>query len=59
MVERLFLCVSFRRMVRLKDDEQGYGPNGKNYMNHVDIPQKVWSAYQRIRSSVSGTFLRS
>ena len=54
-----FYALVLGEIVRLKDDEQGYGPNGKNYMNHVDIPQKVWSAYQRIRSSVSGTFLRS
>lgn len=31
---------------RLHDDENGYGPRGKNYISHVDIPQEVYSDYK-------------
>lgn len=54
-----FYALVLGEMLRLNDDENGYGPNGKNYMNHVEIPLNVWSAYQRISSSVAGKFLRS
>ncbi|MGQ2375728.1 YdcF family protein [Companilactobacillus zhachilii] len=30
---------------RLTDDKNGYGPHGKNYISHVDIPQDIHSAY--------------
>ena len=29
---------------RLTDNEQGYGPNGKNFLAHVDIPNRVVAA---------------
>lgn len=54
-----FYALVLGEMIRLNDDENGYGPNGKNYMNHVDIPQNVWQAYQRIASVTNGQFLRS
>ncbi|MFC6177778.1 ElyC/SanA/YdcF family protein [Companilactobacillus huachuanensis] len=30
---------------RLTDDVNGYGPRGKNYISHVNIPKKVQDAY--------------
>ena len=33
---------------RLRDDQDGYGPNGLNYIAHVDIPENVNNAYQYI-----------
>ncbi len=38
-------------IARLHDDENGYGPRGKNFIPHVDIPADVWASYQRILSS--------
>ena len=38
-------------MARLNDDENGYGPRGKNFIPHVDIPAEVWESYQRILAS--------
>jgi uncharacterized SAM-binding protein YcdF (DUF218 family) len=32
---------------RLHDNEDGYGPRGKNYLPHVEIPSAVWRSYQR------------
>ena len=35
---------------RLKDDENGYGPSGKNFIAHVDIPGTVYEAFDRLKS---------
>lgn len=34
---------------RLRDDESGYGPRGRNFIAHVDVPQQVDQAWQRVR----------
>ena len=34
---------------RLTDNSNGYGPNGKNFIAHVDIPQNVQSAFNELR----------
>lgn len=34
---------------RLSDDTNGYGPNGKNYIAHVDIPEKVKVAFEELK----------
>lgn len=36
---------------RLKDDENGYGPKGKHYIAHVDVPESVEQAFETIQSS--------
>lgn len=33
---------------RLHDDKAGYGPNGKGFISHVDIPLDILSAYERL-----------
>lgn len=33
---------------RLKDDLNGYGPNGENFIVHVDIPIKVQQAFEEV-----------
>lgn len=33
---------------RLTDDENGYGPNGKDYISHVDIPDEVRDAFEMV-----------
>ena len=33
---------------RLTDDEQGYGPNGKHFLAHVDIPERVVAAFNAL-----------
>lgn len=35
---------------RLTDDKSGYGPQGKNFISHVDIPQKVAQAYRDLQT---------
>ena len=34
---------------RLKDDENGYGPSGKNFIAHVDIPGTVYDAFCQLK----------
>lgn len=36
---------------RLRDDETGYGPNGKGFISHVDIPKEVSAAFEAVRKS--------
>lgn len=41
-------------VTRLKDDENGYGPNGKRFIGHVDVPDGVVQAARRVKE-VFGT----
>ena len=34
---------------RLKDDQNGYGPKGKSFIDHVDIPEKVYDAFKQLK----------
>ncbi len=34
---------------RLRDDEKGYGPRGRGYIVHVDVPEEVLAAYERLQ----------
>lgn len=39
---------------RLRDDADGYGPKGKGYIDHVDIPEEVEGAWRRLESVTAG-----
>ena len=39
-------------VTRLKDDENGYGPNGKAFIGHVDVPVEVEAAAIRVRETL-------
>ena len=36
---------------RLTDDERGYGPLGRGYIAHVDVPAEVRAAWERLRTA--------
>lgn len=36
---------------RLSDTESGYGPRGKGFIAHVDIPDRVQEAFERLREA--------
>ncbi|MCD2501979.1 YdcF family protein [Clostridium sp. NSJ-145] len=40
---------------RLKDNEKGYGPNGKNFIVHVDIPDYITDNYNKITSFIDNS----
>ena len=33
---------------RLRDDENGYGPKGKGFLRHVDVPEEVNRSFEII-----------
>lgn len=37
---------------RLRNDEAGYGPNGKDFITHVDIPAEVEDAWKRLAGAL-------
>ena len=39
---------------RLTDDENGYGPRGKDFIAHVDIPYEVKAAFDELRQVYGG-----
>lgn len=38
---------------RLKDDVNGYGPNGKDFIAHIDIPAEIEEAYNILKALIS------
>ncbi|WP_066305104.1 ElyC/SanA/YdcF family protein [Bacillus sp. FJAT-29814] len=47
-IER-YISLLMGEIPRLLDDRNGYGPNGKNYIAHVDIPSYVLKAYDELK----------
>ncbi|PYI05673.1 DUF218 domain protein [Aspergillus sclerotiicarbonarius CBS 121057] len=43
-----FLGLLMGEIPRLRDDENGYGPRGKGFIGHVDIPEEVERAFQTL-----------
>ena len=43
-----FTTLVLGEMRRLHDTEAGYGPNGADFIDHIDIPNGVMAAYQRV-----------
>jgi uncharacterized SAM-binding protein YcdF (DUF218 family) len=54
-----FLALILGEIRRLRDDENGYGPRGRNFLPHVEIPEPVIESYERLSaSSLSAMTLR-
>ena len=49
-----FLDIVMGEIPRLRDDETGYGPNGRGFIEHVEIPEEVIAAYERLLTVYSG-----
>lgn len=43
-----YLSLLLGEIPRLRDDGSGYGPKGKNFIDHVDIPSEVERAWARL-----------
>lgn len=43
-----FLSLLMGELPRLQDTAEGYGPRGKNFIRHIDIPSEVLEAYTRL-----------
>lgn len=48
---RRFTSLLLGEIRRLRDDADGYGPRGRNFIDHVDIPEHVLAAYERVAAA--------
>lgn len=44
-----YITLLMGEIPRLRDDENGYGPKGKNFIRHVDIPKEVNHAFEELK----------
>jgi hypothetical protein len=49
-----FLGLIIGEIARLNDDVDGYGPNGKGFIGHVDIPEDVLESWTRMKAIGGG-----
>ncbi len=52
-----YITLLMGEIPRLSDDAEGYGPNGKNYIAHVEVPIEVNNAFMELKK-VYGAFIR-
>jgi len=51
--EQRYLQLIMGEIPRLKDDENGYGPKGKSFIAHVEIPTEIEENYYLLKSLIS------
>ena len=44
-----YVSLILGEMYRIEDNETGYGPKGKNFIAHIDLPAQVKDSYYRLR----------
>ena len=49
-----YLTLLMGEIPRLSDDVNGYGPKGKGFIAHVDIPEEVRKAFEILKSEYEG-----
>lgn len=54
--EKRYLELIMGEIPRLKDDENGYGPKGQNFIEHIDIPNKIEEAYTILKATFNKDF---
>ena len=45
-----FTSLALGEVRRLRDDTEGYGPRGAGFLGHIDLPDPVLAAYERLKS---------
>jgi uncharacterized SAM-binding protein YcdF (DUF218 family) len=48
-----FLSLVMGEIPRLRDDPHGYGPRGKGFIVHVEIPDRIEAAYADLKESLA------
>lgn len=51
---RRYATLLMGEVPRLVDDERGYGPRGRGFIAHVDVPDEVRVAHARVAAAVPG-----
>lgn len=55
-----YIALIMGEIPRLLDNESGYGPRGKNFIGHVDVPEDILEAYNYLMEKLnSGLINRS
>ena len=54
-----YISLLLGEIPRLRDDSDGYGPNGKNYLAHIDIPDSVTEAFENLTAGLKQSSLQS
>lgn len=54
-----YLSLLLGEIPRLRDDAQGYGPCGKGFLAHVEIPDAVERAFQRLSREYQGSIRKA
>jgi uncharacterized SAM-binding protein YcdF (DUF218 family) len=49
-----FVSLILGEIPRLRDDERGYGPKGRGFIAHVDVPDGVLAAFSRLAAHCHG-----
>ena len=49
-----YLQLLMGEVARLTDDAQGYGPNGRDFVVHVEVPSEVTDACERLKTLLGG-----
>jgi len=49
-----FVSLILGEIPRLRDDESGYGPKGRGFIAHVDVPGGVLAAFSRLADHFHG-----
>ena len=49
-----YISLLLGEIPRLTDDENGYGPNGKDFLVHVEIPKEVQTAFDELKRKFLG-----
>jgi len=52
---RRFTALLLGEMRRLRDAEDGYGPKGADFIDHIEIPSDVMDAYRRVAGEHPGS----
>ena len=50
-----YISLLMGEIPRLSDDEKGYGPKGKDFIAHVEIPSEIRSAFDELCKTYAGS----
>ncbi|MBM1172971.1 YdcF family protein [Microvirga arabica] len=53
-----FLALVMGEIPRLRNDLHGYGPRGKGFITHVDIPEHIEAVFAQLKNSFASHFVR-